>query len=79
LGAVKSSAIGMIPCNAATFTMGLTAGVGYLIPKSITNAINFVLRALNVQEIAGEAGLEPKAMNIINQTTYHPQSNACHL
>ena len=77
LGALKSSAIGMIPCNAATFTMGLTAGVGYLIPKSITNAINFFLRAMNVKEIAGEGGLEPKAMNIINKTTYHPQSNAC--
>lgn len=77
LGAVKSSAIGMIPCNAATFTLGLTAGVGYLIPKSITSAINFFLRALNVKEIAGEGGIEPKAMNIINKTTYHPQSNAC--
>lgn len=78
LGAVKSSGIGGIPCNGATFTLGLTAGVGYLIPKSITKAINFFLRAMNVKEIAGEGGIEPKAMNIINQTTYHPQSNACH-
>ena len=79
LGATKSSAVGMLPCNAATFTMGLTSGVGYLIPQSITKAINFVLRALNVKEIAGEGGLEPKAMNIINKTTYHPRSNGCHL
>jgi hypothetical protein len=64
--------------NAATYTIGLTAGVGYLIPQSVTKIINVVLRAVNVKEIAGEGGLEPKAMNIINNTTY-PQSNACHL
>lgn len=77
IGVVKSSAAGMVPCNAATFTMGLTAGVGYLIPRSIVAAINFFLRAMNVREIAGEGGIEPKAMNIINKTTYHPRSNAC--
>ena len=45
LGAVKSSAIGMIPCNAATFTMGLTAGVGYLIrSRSPMRSISFCAR-----------------------------------
>jgi hypothetical protein len=77
MGALKSSAIGGIPCNAATVTIGLTAGVGYLIPRSVADAINFFLRALNVGEIASEGGLEPKGMNVVNQTTYHPRSNAC--
>jgi hypothetical protein len=48
-----------------------------LIPRSIANAINWFLRALNVGEIASEGGIEGKGMNIVNQTTYHPRSNAC--
>jgi len=55
----------------------MSAGVGYLIPRSIADAINWFLRALNVGEIASEGGIEGKGMNIVNQTTYHPRSNAC--
>ena len=78
LGAVKSAATGMIPCNQATFTMGVNAGVGYSIPQSIVKAINFILRALNVKPIAGEGGLQAKGTNVVNQTTWEPRSNACH-
>jgi hypothetical protein len=45
VGAFRGSAIGMIACNGATLDIKLNGGVGYLIPKSITNLINSVLSA----------------------------------
>jgi hypothetical protein len=70
VGAFRGSAIGMIACNGATLDIKLNGGVGYLIPKSITNLINSILSALNIKyRITGEGGLQPsKAMTIINKT-----------
>ena len=36
-----------------------------------------LVAALAVIGGRGEGGIEPKAMNIINKTTDHPESNAC--
>jgi len=70
VGAFRGSAIGMIACNGATLDVKMNGGVGYLIPKSITNLINSVLSALNIKyRITGEGGLQPsKALTIINKT-----------
>lgn len=70
VGAFRTSSIGMLACNGATLDIKLNGGVGYLIPKSITNLINSVLRALNIQyAITGEGGLEPpEPLTIINKT-----------
>jgi hypothetical protein len=70
VGAFRTSSIGMLACNGATLDIKLNGGVGYLIPKSIVNLINSVLRALNIQyAIIGEGGLEaPEPITIINKT-----------
>ncbi len=70
VGAFRTSSIGMLACNGATLDIKLNGGVGYLIPKSIVNLINSVLRALNIRyAITGEGGLEPpEPITIINKT-----------
>jgi hypothetical protein len=55
----------------ATLNISLNGGVGYLIPKSITNLINSVLSALNITyRVTGEGGIEPsEPLTIINKTS----------
>ncbi len=66
VGAFRNSDVGMIACNAAVLDIKLSGGVGYLIPKSVTNAINSILRTLNIQfQIKGEGGLEPSQAETI--------------
>jgi hypothetical protein len=71
IGAFRNSSIGMLQCNGATLVVKLSGGVGYVIPKSVTNLINSVLRALNIKyEITGEGGLEPgKPLTVIEKTS----------
>jgi hypothetical protein len=71
VGAFRNSDIGMIACNGATLNISMNGGVGYLIPKSITNLINSVLSALNITyRVTGEGGLEPsEPLTIINKTS----------
>jgi hypothetical protein len=71
VGAFRNSDIGMLACNGATLNISMNGGVGYLIPKSITNLINSVLSALNIRyRITGEGGIEPsEALTIINKTS----------
>jgi hypothetical protein len=70
IGAFRNSSIGMLQCNGATLVVKLSGGVGYVIPKSVTNLINSVLRALNIKyEITGEGGLEPSTpLTVIEKT-----------
>ena len=70
VGAFKNSSIGMLNCNGAVLNVKLNGGAGYLIPKSITDLINSVLRALNIKyQIKGEGGLEPGTpYTVINKT-----------
>jgi hypothetical protein len=60
----------MLRCNGATLIVNLNGGVGYVIPKSITDLINSVLSALNIKyRITGEGGLEPSTpITVINKT-----------
>jgi hypothetical protein len=71
VGAFQNSSIGMLRCNGATLVVDLNGGVGYVIPKSITDLVNSVLRALNIKyRITGEGGLEPgKAVTVIKKTS----------
>ncbi len=60
VGLARLHDIGMVECMRAPLEIKLTGGVGYLIPQSVTSAINFILRKLNVKyQIKGEGGLEP--------------------
>jgi len=71
IGAFRNSSIGMLQCNGATLVVKLSGGVGYVIPKSVTDLVNSVLRALNIKyEITGEGGLAPsKPLTVIEKTS----------
>ncbi len=58
----------LLNCKQATLTVSLVAGVGYSIPQPVTNAINFILRKLNLSEIKGYGGLDTPAVTLINST-----------
>jgi len=78
IGITRTSDAGMVKCNQATLIVGLIGGVGYVIPRPVTNAINAVLRALNIKyQILGEGGFSSDPMTIVNKTTHAPASRAC--
>jgi hypothetical protein len=69
---------GPTACKQATLSMGVGAGVGYMIPEPVTGAINSMLRALNVrEEIKSSGGLETKPVIIVDIGRYHPSLQAC--
>jgi hypothetical protein len=58
LGVFKGSSLGMIACKEATINVKLSGGVGYVIPKVVTNLFNAILRGLNIKyRIDGEGSL----------------------
>jgi hypothetical protein len=70
VGVFKGSDLGMIPCKEATLVVRLSGGVGYQIPKSVTDAINGLLRLLGINHrIAGEGGLSTDPLSIINSSS----------
>lgn len=74
----RGSSIGIIICKQATLSMGVGAGVGYMIPEPVTRAINSILRALNIrEEIKSSGGLETKPAIIVDIGRYHPAVEAC--
>ncbi len=70
VGAFRNSDIGMIACNGATLVVALNGGVGYFIPKSVTELINSVLSFLNIKyRVTGQGGLQPSTpLTIISKT-----------
>ena len=76
-GLFKGSDLGMIQCKEATIVVGMSGGIGYLIPKPITDAINFVLGTLHIRyQVDSFGGVESKPMTIINSTTTLPGCKA---
>jgi hypothetical protein len=71
IGVFKGSSLGMIPCKEATIDVKLSAGVGYLIPKVVTNILNGILRALNIKyRIDGEGSLRAgDSITLYNDTS----------
>jgi hypothetical protein len=59
-GSDQGYAVGMVQtCRAAYLAVSANAGLGYAMPRAVTNGINFFLRALNLGEIEGEGGVTP--------------------
>lgn len=78
VGVTRASDIGMLRCREATIRVSLLGGVGYAIPRPVTDAINFFLRALNIRyRIDGEGGLSSNPMTIIESSGQAPPSRAC--
>jgi hypothetical protein len=70
IGVVQNSSIGMLQCNSSTLVVKLAGGVGYVIPKAITQLINSVLKKLNIKyEITGEGGFEPSLPSTVIEKT----------
>ena len=71
VGLERSSDIGMLACTYAPIKLDMNGGVGYVIPQSVTSAINFILRKLNINyQIKGEGGLSPSTpLTIINTSS----------
>jgi hypothetical protein len=60
-------------CRRETVAMGIGAGVGYQIPRPVTNAINAFLRALNIrQEIQGSGGIQTAPQTLVNAGWFSP-------
>ena len=76
VGMVRNSDIGMLACMSAPVVLKLNGGVGYLLPQSVTSAINSILRALNIRyELKGEGGLQPsESLTIVN---YESMTGGC--
>jgi hypothetical protein len=59
-GSDQGFAVGMVQtCRAADLAVSANAGIGYAMPRAVTKAINFFLRALNLGEVDGEGGVTP--------------------
>lgn len=69
--ALKQASQAMIDCRQATFTMDLSAGVGYSLPKPLVSIFNIFLRALKAKEIQSTgsfAEMKPQRfVDMINQ------------
>jgi hypothetical protein len=69
IGVFKGSDLGMIPCKEATLIVGMSGGIGYLIPRPVADAINFVLGALQIKyRVDSEGGISSEPITIINST-----------
>jgi hypothetical protein len=69
IGVFKGSDLGMIPCKEATLIVGMSGGIGYLIPRPVADAINFVLGSLQIKyRVDSEGGLSSEPITIINST-----------
>jgi hypothetical protein len=77
VGLFKGSDLGMIPCKEATLIVGMSGGIGYLIPRPVADAINFVLGSLSIKyRVDSEGGLSSEPMDIINSTSTLKGCNA---
>lgn len=78
LGISKDSALAaMTNCRAATFGSSIGVGIGYVMPRVVSNAINVFLRALNLGQIKGEGGIESELAKIIEAHSVAPKIKAC--
>ena len=69
---------GPLACKQASLSMGVGAGVGYMMPEPVTNLINSFLRAINIRkEISSSGGMETDPVIIVNIGRYHPSLQAC--
>lgn len=67
-------------CRQAAFTMAMGAGVGYSVPRAITDAINSVLNALNIDYRVGNVGgLQTKLAQVLKRQWWSPDNSICRL
>jgi hypothetical protein len=73
VGLFRGSDAGTIQCKEATIVLTISGGIGYLIPRPITDAINFILGTLHIRyRVDSFGGVESKPQTMINTTTTLP-------
>jgi hypothetical protein len=77
LGLFKGSDLGMIQCKEATFHLGMSGGIGYIIPKPVADVINAIFGALHIKyKIDSFGGIEAKPMSLLTNTGTLPGCKA---
>jgi hypothetical protein len=75
--ALKQASEALTDCRQATFTMSLSAGVGYSLPKPLVSVFNFFLRALHAKEMQDIGSIvEMKPMEFVNMVNQIPSGCA---
>ncbi|MCU1383198.1 MAG: hypothetical protein JWL71_1895 [Acidobacteria bacterium] len=70
VGIYQGSDLVQPPCRQATLHIGMSGGIGYLMPKPVTDAINFILGELHIHyRVAGAGSIDSKPMTIIDQSS----------
>lgn len=65
-------------CRGDVVNIVVSAGVGYFMPRVVTDGINTVLRALNLGEIANEGGVEVlEPTKLVDRQNVVPAIKAC--
>jgi hypothetical protein len=71
---------GLARCNQATLTLSMAVGIGYMIPKKITEAINWVLEKLNIEHrIQSSGGLQTDPKDVVGWKGWRPDSPVCRM
>ena len=69
VGVFKGSDLGMIRARKRRSSSACPGGIGYLIPRPVADAINFVLGSLQIKyRVDSEGGLSSEPITIINST-----------
>jgi hypothetical protein len=75
--ALKQSSVAMVDCHQATFTMDLTAGAGYTLPKPLVSVFNFFLRAVHAKELSPNGSIaEMKPLRVADMLSQNPHGCA---
>jgi hypothetical protein len=73
VGLFKGPDISAIECRQSTIVITMTGGIGYLIPKPIADAINFILGALHVHyKVNTFEGIQAKPLPILDSSSTLP-------
>jgi hypothetical protein len=77
VGFANGSSVGLVVCRGGTIDLSLGGGIGYAIPKPVTDAINFFMRPLNLGEIKGHGGIEAGRVPLLNRSDRTPKLKIC--
>ena len=67
----------MIQCKEATFHLGMSGGIGYIIPKLVADVVNALFGVLHIKyKIDNFGGIESKPLELLSKTTTLPGCTA---
>jgi hypothetical protein len=71
---LKQSSATPIDCRQSTFTMDLSAGAGYTLPKPLVSVFNFFLRAVHAKELQANGSIaEMKPLRVVTLPSVIPK------